>query len=61
MKKLSVIAAALVLFAGVSFASPVKHVRQEKAKTEKKVAKKEKKVATKEKKVAKEEKKADKK
>ncbi|NNM94935.1 MAG: histone [Bacteroidia bacterium] len=56
MKKISVILASLVLFAGVSFASP----RQEKGK-EKKVATKEKKVATKEKKVAKAEKKTAKK
>jgi len=60
MKKLSVILASLVLFAGVTFAGPVKHVakrgvRQEKAKTEKKEKKAEKKE------VKKAEKKADKK
>ncbi len=65
MKKLSVILASLVLFTGMTFAGPVKHVakrgvRQEKAKTEKKEEKKaEKKEAKKAEK--KEEKKADKK
>ncbi len=63
MKKLSVILASLVLFAGVSFANPVvKHVKhvakQEKAKTEKKEKKEEKKA---DKKADKAEKKADKK
>ncbi|HTB06949.1 MAG TPA: hypothetical protein VK806_08370 [Bacteroidia bacterium] len=53
MKKLSVILASLVLFAGVSFASPA-------VKQDKKVDKKEKKADKKEKKADKKEKKADK-
>ena len=48
MKNLSLILASLVLFAGVSFASPiVKHVKQDKAKTEKKETKKDEKKADK--------------
>ena len=40
MKKLSIILASLVLFAGVSFASPVVKKQDNKAKTEKKAPKK---------------------
>jgi len=48
MKKLSVILASLVLFAGVSFAAPVKkQVDKSKAKTEKKAPAKQKKAASK--------------
>ena len=47
MKKLSVILASLVLFAGVSFANPVVKGKHEKQKTEKKATKKTEKKTTK--------------